>query len=285
MTLQLRAPQPADAPVLGDICYRAFKAIAEAHGFEPDFPAAQVAVGLMNNMIGRAGVFGVVAEADGRVLGSNFLAEQDAIVGVGPITVDPDAQNDGVGRSLMDAVLQRAAERGAPGVRLVQAGYHMRSLSLYLKLGFEAREHLSCLQGPAIGAVIPGCAVRPAAEADLAACNRLCLDAHGVSRGGELAAATQQGAARVVERNGRVTGYASSVAYFGHAVGETNDDLMALIGAAEAFGGPGVLVPTSNGSLMRWCFERGLRVTQSLTLMSIGLYNAPRGAWQPSILY
>jgi hypothetical protein len=32
------------------------------------------------------------------VVGSNFLWEGDAIAGVGPITVDPAAQNGSVGR-------------------------------------------------------------------------------------------------------------------------------------------------------------------------------------------
>ena len=86
-------------------------------------------------------------------------------------------------------------------------------------------------------------------------------------------------------RAGRITGYATPVAFFGHAVGETNEDLQALIGAAEAFGGPGFLVPTRNGELLRWCLGRGLRVAQTMTLMSMGLYNEPAGAWLPSILY
>jgi hypothetical protein len=36
---------------------------------------------------------------------------------------------------------------------------------------------------------------------------------------------------------------------------------------------------------MRWCLGRGLRVTQPLTLMTMGLYNEPAGAYLPSILY
>jgi len=68
MTVTLRAPQPADAAALGDICYRAFQNIAEAHNFPPDFPGTQVAVGMMTNMIGASGVFGVCAEADGRLI-------------------------------------------------------------------------------------------------------------------------------------------------------------------------------------------------------------------------
>jgi GNAT superfamily N-acetyltransferase len=285
MTLHLRRAEPADASVLGDICYRAFKTIAEAHGFPPDFPSAEVGTAVVGSLIADPHVYDIVAEVDGVRVGSNFLAEQNQISGVGPITVDPAVQNDGAGRAMMEAVMQRSQARGFAGIRLVQAGYHSRSLALYLKLGFEAREHLSCLQGPAIGQSVPGCAVREATREDLAACNQLCLRVHGHDRGGELAEAIDRGQARVVERAGRVTGYTGDVAYFNHSVAETNDDLKALIGAAAAFGGPGFLVPTRNGELMRWCLEHRLQVTQTLTLMSMGLYNQPEGAWLPSVIY
>ncbi len=284
MPLTLRAPAAADAPELGRICYEAFRAIAEAHGFPPDFPSPQFAAGAIGGMIANPLCFGVVAELDGRIVGSNFLAEGDAIAGVGPITVDPAVQNDRIGRALMDAVLARVEAQGFAGVRLVQAGYHMRSLALYLKLGFDVREHLSCLQGPAIGGAPDGFTVRAATPSDEAACNALCLRVHGFARAAELSQSVARGAAQVVERAGRITGYATPIAFFGHAVGETNEDLQALIAAAPAILGPGVLVPTRNGDLMRWCLARGLRVIQSLTLMSKGLYNEPQGAWLPSVL-
>jgi hypothetical protein len=41
-----------------------------------------------------------------------------------------------------------------------------------------------------------------------------------------------------------VTGYATDLGFLAHAVGETNRDLMALIGAASAFASPGILVPS-----------------------------------------
>ena len=93
------------------------------------------------------------------------------------------------------------------------------------------------------------------------------------------------GTAMVVEHNGRITGYTTGVGFFGHSVGETNNDLKALIAAADGFPGPGFLLPTRNGELLRWCFEKGLRIVQPLTLMSRGLYQEPRGAFLPSILY
>ena len=89
----------------------------------------------------------------------------------------------------------------------------------------------------------------------------------------------------VAESEGRITAYASSVAFFGHAVGESNWDLQALISAAPEFQGPGILVPTRNAALFRWCLESGLRVVQPMTLMTTGLYNEPAGAYLPSILF
>jgi len=283
--LRLRAGRIEDAEDCGTICYEAFKAIADQHDFPHDFPSAEVAAGLMTSLLSRDDIYSVVAEADGRVVGSNFLWENGVIAGVGPITIDPAAQNAAVGRKLMQDVLRRAEERNIAGVRLVQAAYHNRSLSLYTKLGFDAREPLSNLQGPAIGQEIPGYAVRPATEEDLGACNGLSLRVHGHDRGPELLEAIRQGIANVVEHDGRITGYTTGIGFFGHTVAESNEDLKALIGAAPEFPGPGFLLPTRNGEVLRWCLERGLRIVQPMTLMSVGLYNEPAGAFMPSVLY
>jgi hypothetical protein len=185
----------------------------------------------------------------------------------------------------MQHVLDRVTQRRFPGVRLVQAAYHNRSLSLYTRLGFVAREPLSIMQGAPLAVQMPGYTVRLATERDLDACNQVCVQVHGHDRRGELFDAIQQGTATVVEQGGRITGYATPIAFFGHAVGETNEALKALIGAAPAFPGPGFLLPTRNGELFRWCLDHGLRVVQPMTLMSVGLYNEPAGAFLPSVLY
>ena len=283
--ITLRPGRPEDAATCGAICYHAFKTIAEHHNFPPDFPAPEIAIGLFSQLLARNDLYSVIAEDAGRVVGSNFLWENGVIAGVGPITIDPTAQNLAVGRRLMEEVIRRAQERAFPGVRLVQAGYHNRSLSLYTKLGFDAREPLSTIQGPALGLEIPGHPVRPATEEDLPACNELCRRVHGHDRGLELRDAIKGGSAMVVERAGRITGYATVIGFFGHAVAEGNDDLKALIGAAPAFPGPGFLLPTRNSEVLRWCLKAGLRVVQPMTLMSMGLYNEPKGPFLPSILF
>jgi GNAT superfamily N-acetyltransferase len=284
-SLVIRRATPGDAEACGRICFEAFAKLATQHNFPPDFPAAEIPVAVLSMMFSHPAFFCVVAEQDGKLIGSNCLDERTPIAGVGPITIDPAAQNRTVGRQLMQAVMARADERKFAGIRLVQAAYHNRSLSLYAKLGFVVREPLACMQGPALGRIPPGYQVRPAKTEDLPACNDVCLRVHGHDRAGELSDAMQHGTAVVAERDGRIRAYASSMAFFGHAVGETNPDLQALIAAATEFQGPGILVPTRNAALFHWCLDNGLRVVQPLTLMTMGLYNEPAGAFLPSILF
>jgi GNAT superfamily N-acetyltransferase len=284
MSVQLRSGTAEDAQVCGRICYDAFGAISSAHGFPNDFPSAEVAVGLLGGLLGHPGFYSVVAERDGQVIGSNFLDERSTIAGVGPITVDPAHQDTRVGRVLMEDVIRRARER-APGARLLQAAYHGRSLSLYAKLGFAVRDVLACMQGPAMDTAVPGYRVRAGTAEDAAACNDACRRVHGHDRSGEVADAVAQAGLLVVEHDGRISGYSTGLAFFAHSVGETNEDLKALIGAAPAFAGPGILVPARNSDLFGWCLNHGLRVVQLMTLMTIGLYNEPEGSYMPSVLY
>ncbi len=284
-SITIRPATPADAPLCGPICYDAFHTISTAHNFPPDLPSPEHAIHLLTLFFSTPGFFCVVAEDNGRILGSNCLDERAIIHGIGPITVDPATQNRGVGRILMQSVLDRSTAQHAAGVRLVQAAFHSRSLSLYTTLGFDVREPLACMQGRAATREIPGCTVRPATPGDLPACNALSLAVHGFDRSADLAASIARGSARVVERAGRITAYTSHLGFFGHATAETTPDLCALIATADTLAGPGILVPTRNATLFRWCLANGLRVTQPLTLMSLGLYNTPAGAFLPSILF
>ena len=111
--ITIRQATSNDAPACGKICYNAFSAINAAHNFPCDFPNPEYADRLIHGMFNAPGFYCVVAESNGQILGSNCLDERAIIHGVGPITVDPDAQNRGVGR-LPDAGCHRplaAAQR------------------------------------------------------------------------------------------------------------------------------------------------------------------------------
>lgn len=244
-----------------------------------------VATARMMRLLALEGTRSVVAArtSDGAVLGSVFVHDRRPIAAIGPITVDPGEQDRGVGRALMDDVMAWSAERGFPSVRLVQAAYHSRSLSLYASLGFDAREPLSVLQGPPVAANVPGREVRAAKRADLDACNELCTSVHGFARGFETEHAIDNGSALVVERDGAIAGYATGIGFSHHAVAESAPELEALIAAAPEFAGPGFLLPTREGEVLRWCLEHGLRIVMPMTLMTTGWYQEPAGAYLPSI--
>ncbi len=283
--VDIRRATAADAERCGRICYEAFAAINRAHNFPPDMPSPEAGIGVLTMLFSHPAFYCVVAEVEGAVVGSNCLDERSTVAGIGPITVDPAVQNRGIGRALMRAVMDRARARGFAGVRLLQSTFHNRSLSLYTKLGFDVREPMTVLEGSAVGASVNGCEVRPAIDADVEAADRLCERVHGHTRTGEIRDGIAQGTARVVERHGEVTGYATGFGYFGHAVAESNLDLKALIASADTFSGPGIIVPARNADLFRWCLEQGLRVLYPMTLMTTGLYSEPAGAYLPSVLY
>ena len=285
--ITLRPATPADVAACGRICFDGFRTFNDRHGFPPDFPSVEAASGLMTMLFSHPGVFGVVAEVNGRVVGSNFLWEAEPVMGVGPITVEPTEQGRSVGKRLMQRVLERARERNAASVRLCQAAFNTRSMSLYTKLGFDVREPLVCMQGEPIrdpGAV-PGHRVREATWDDVDGCCELARRVHGHERRAELEFGISQGPARVVEHGGRVVGYATGIGFFAHAVALENAGLIALIAETEQITGPGLLLPSRNGEVFRWCLARGLTMVQPMTLMSTGLYNEPRGAFLPSILF
>ncbi|MBV9194691.1 MAG: GNAT family N-acetyltransferase [Solirubrobacterales bacterium] len=283
--LTIRDASAADGERLAEIFYDAFESIAQSHSFPVEPPSREFTRFKVLEMLSTNRFAGLVAERDGELLGSAFIDERSLIAGVGPVTVDPCSQDDGIGRALMEAALERERDRAAAGVRLIQTAYHYRSLALYAKLGFAIREPLSVVQGAPPALTIPGRTVRPGAEHDLPACAELCVRVHGHDRERELRDAIAAGTARVAERPEGVCGYATGFGYGWHAVAETNDDLFALLSSADAFIGLGVLVPSRNRELLGWCLANGLRIVQQSTLMTIGLYNEPAGAYLPSILF
>ncbi|HWF36651.1 MAG TPA: GNAT family N-acetyltransferase [Solirubrobacteraceae bacterium] len=284
-TVTVREATPEDADTCGRIFYDAFESIAVRHSLPVEPSSPEFTRYKAGEMINAGGFAGLVAERGGEALGCAFVDERSPIAGVGPVTVDPSGQDAGIGRRLMEAVLERERDRGAAGLRLVQTAYHYRSLALYTSLGFVVREPLSVLQGMPPALSIPGLGVRPAREEDLDACSELCERVHGHEREAEVRDGIAAGTAAVVERPTRLSGYATGFGYGWHAVAESNEDLIALLASPQMYMGLGILVPSRNAQVMRWCLSHGLKIVQQSTLMTIGLYTEPTGAYLPSILF
>ena len=282
--IELRVAEAGDIPACGTAMYEAFRDIAERHNFSPDFPSAEVAGGLLSSLLEAPDVDAFVAQQDGVIAGSIFVSRRSPVGGISIVTVDPNVQNRTIGRQLMLHGMECLEKQGHTRQQLIQAGYHSRSLCLYAKLGFIATDLLSNMYGGPVNEEIPGRTVRQATDDDADACNALCRSVHGFDRACEVAGAISQGNASVVESDGEITGYTTGVGFVGHGVGASNDDLKAMIASVDEFMGPGVLIPTTNGELFRWCLEKGLRVSQQLTLMDTAPSGPADGAYWPSVL-
>jgi GNAT superfamily N-acetyltransferase len=283
----IRAIRAEDVEGCGRVAYEAHRTVAAAHNYPPEHPSVEFSIGLIGNKLKDTNAWGILAEGDGRILGSVFLNvfPSTPVAVIGPLTVDPAAEG-GVGRLLMQVALDEARRRGIGQVRLVQSPSHLRSLALYVKLGFEVREPLVLVHGtPHATAAIDGRVVRGATPEDVPACERLCIAVHGFARNFELGAAIEQKTATVVVQAGRISGYVTAIGLRGYAVSETTDDLKALIAGAPAILGPGFFVPIRNGALLRWLLDAGFRSLSPATLMTAGPYHEPAGAFLPSIAF
>ena len=282
----LREVKPDDAKECARICFEAFGGIDDHHRFPRDFPSLEFAEGLMQAFVGSPVNWGVVAEANWRIVGSNFLLESDPIAGVGPISVDPKHQGGGVGRKLMEAVIERG--KAAPGTRLLQGSFNMRSLSLYASLGFEEREPVLWMSGEPRSGPVKGIEVRPVREDDLDECEALCKKVHGFERTNELRGAMHAFAPYVALRDGRVSAYATTVTFWpmAHGVAETDEDMHALLrGVEAAVDDPLAILVPLRSPLFHWCLAEGLRSLKPMNVMTLGTYQEPRGSWFPSVLY
>ena len=283
--VSLREVEPGDAASCAEIVFEAFGGIHDHHRVQRDFPALEAAAGLLDMFIAHPQIWGVVAEVDGQIVGSNFLDERSPIRGVGPITVSPEGQDSGVGRRLMEAVLERG--RDAPGIRLLQDAFHMRSLALYEVLGFDVKEPVAVVTGNPRKDPDSEHEVRPLEDQDLDACEELCRMVHGHERN-ELRDAKQAFTPFVALREDRVVAYASTVSFWpmNHGVAETTADMEALlVGAAASVDEPLAYLVPLRSQLFRWSLEQGLRLIKPMNVMALGEYREPRGAWFPSVLY
>src|SRR5688572_32984161 len=183
-SVRLRPIEPDDRDAAARIVYEAFAGIHDHHRFPRDFPTLEAATDLVGGFISHPSIWGVVAEREGRILGSNFLDERGPVRGVGPITVDPEARAAGVGRRLMEAVIERGAD--AAGIRLLQDSFNTRSLALYASLGFEVAEPVVVMGGTPRATLPDTVEVRPLVGDDLEAAEQLCRSVHGFERTNEL---------------------------------------------------------------------------------------------------
>ena len=289
MNLKIRSIERNDVESCGKIGYEAHKTVSSAHGYPSEQPSEEFGIGLIRRLLGNPNSRGVLAERQGKILGSIFLHKfpPSPVAVIGPLTVHPSAEG-GVGRMLMDAALTQARKQNNDQVRLVQSPSHIRSFVLYTKSGFTLREPLFLMEGQPIkgGNTTSSAKVHLVSDDnDISVCNKLCKSVYGFSREMELRQAKDQGVATMIEQGGVITGYAAGIGIFGHAVAKSNEELKALIANASAILGPGFFAPARNYELINWLLENGFQIGWPANLMTIGPYQEPQTPFLPSLAY
>jgi GNAT superfamily N-acetyltransferase len=206
-------------------------------------------------------VYGVHDEA-GELAGAAVLTRYgDDLAAIGMMVVAVRYEGRGLGRRIMTRALAEAGE-ATVFLNATESGR-----PLYEKLGFVPVGATHTYAGDF---AVPGGAARtrPAGPGDLAAIRRLDAQANGVDRPRLvrfLPGFTEQ--LRVVERGGRITGYAGgwrnvSNVVIGPVIADSLDDAQALIaGIAAAVAGP-VRIDLDGGQarLAGWVARHGLAV-------------------------
>ncbi len=282
---------PEYAEQAGQIAYEAFKDIADRHGFDPAFPSPAFATLVVRLLIQTESVNSYLYLAGGEPAAINFGDERDEVVGVGPVAVALKHQGKGLGRAVMEALLDDAERHGLRSVRLLQAAYNMISFSLYAELGFDVKDALANFAGrprpeePAVDQA------RDARPEDRDALDALCREVLRYSRRRDIERMSMFAPPVVVERDGRIVAYAcrfpGEEAILGHGVAldaQAMRDL--LIGAHRLTGTPlRFSMPVSQADTVRWCLASGMRLKEIDTYMVRGEYEPPAGLWFPSAFY
>jgi ribosomal protein S18 acetylase RimI-like enzyme len=282
--IEIRRPEPQHIAELGRICYDAFYDIATSHGFPPDFASVEFAQAVVGLMMQQETIYSSAAFDGDRPRGSNFLNMWGDAAGIGPISVDLDAQGEGIGKSLMLDAIAHAESAGFEGVRLCQDSFNMRSLALYASLGFVVKEPLAYMTLATNGPVDPD--FRPATAADHDAMDALCRDVYRITRKGEYTALTAAGfPAFVLDRGGHIAGYLIGTS-IGHGVAETDDDMLALLSSIAATTPDAhAHIAMRQGDIYRRALAAGHRNRKVMNLMARGRYEEPSGAYCPSVMY
>lgn len=255
----LRGIVPGDAP--------ACAALARAVGWPHRVEDCAMAIALGH---------GLVATSAGEVVAMGMwwpYGENHATVGM--IIVSPDHQGGGLGRRLMQGLLEQAKDRSLM-LNATAAGR-----PLYERLGFvpcgEIVQHHGEVLDVAFPALTAGTTLRPATAADAPEIGRLDQAASGLPRGRLLASLLELGECIILERDGRAAGFSMLRAFgrglvIGPVAAESDGDAQALVAYwLQGRRGQFMRIDIRAGSpLAEWLTRHGLKPASHVAAMVRG---------------
>jgi ribosomal protein S18 acetylase RimI-like enzyme len=197
----------------------------------------------------------------------------DRCASIGMVIVAPEHQGKGVGRRLMQALID-AEPATSMMLSATAAG-----LDLYGRLGFCPIGNVVQYQGIfAAPALHPS--LRVARHTDLPALIALDRAAFGPARARLIERLMVEGEGRVVERRGRLCGFAFKRRFgrgetVGPLVAETEEDAITLAAGTLGNAFQRIDIPAQATALGAWLTEANLAPVDRVTVMT-------RGTWPPS---
>jgi GNAT superfamily N-acetyltransferase len=95
------------------------------------------------------------AEVDGDLVGSNFATNWGSVGFFGPLTICPDMWDKGIGKSLMEPIMDSFTRWGTRHTGLFTFAHSQKHVGLYQKFGFWPR-FLTAIMSKAVDRSIPG---------------------------------------------------------------------------------------------------------------------------------
>ena len=247
---------------------------------------------------------GVVAEnaETGRLMGSCFYHPREHHVSLGIMNVHPNYFGCGVGRALVDYIIEYTERGGFRALRLIQSALNLDSFSLYNRAGFVPRcayqDMVIQVPGDGIKATAPGVeCVRDAAPGDVDAMAALEFEVSGITRRQDYRYAIENSlgiwhAAVFESPQGRIDGFMISsghaaVNILGPSVARSERQAAALlVRELERYKGrtPVTLVPVECEKLVRQMYDWGARNCELHFGQVRGAFQAFRGVNLPAFL-
>lgn len=126
--LRLRPARRADGAILRDCCFAHIPADEFAHLLADSLKRAATGRGLY-----------LVAELDGQIAGSAQILDWPHGAEIADLAVAPAFRRRGIGRALVEALLEHARARDLSEVEIGVEADNQGALALYRQLGFELR--------------------------------------------------------------------------------------------------------------------------------------------------
>jgi ribosomal protein S18 acetylase RimI-like enzyme len=285
ITLMIRRMEERDVTRAGEVIVAAFNDIYTRHGFPQPFPSPEAGIGMARGYLQREPQECLVAVEAGQVVGSGFIHLRGETAGIGPITVDPTCQSNGVGKEIMMAVIR--AGRHCASLRLVQDAFNMVSFPLYSKLGFAVHGTVLSLAGQDFR--LPGrprgIAIREMAADDATRVTTLDTKLTGISRPQDIQYFLSRPPQFISLVGGKLAGYLCALrtaagTFLGPAAATDLVVLRTLIAHAVEMEQGRVVrmrLPARHAELFRDLMKMGFRVETLQTYMVRGPWKVPKG--------